>query len=829
MSSGRRPRSKHLAAVCGGLMWVMLIGDLGMTNTARAEDPSDENDEGPLMPHRPHTKLAELFPGEIVDGARCRGRGGRWVVQGEWEGCVGPGGQIGVWTKFARAGHPEWSAIWVQNQLEGKSVRFHENGVVSELGNFVKGKREGAFQGFWNTGALRFEETFVDDKRQGSWKVYHPSGHLELDAGYKDDEVDGNYVGWHRSCHKSKEGRYTAGKQEGLWREWNEKGVLLSEGEYKDGKRVGTWKFYHQPSRALVEEGPYVDGKREGEWTEYFTNGQKFRTVKWKADVREGAGPEACAKVEDAAWFVDFDAREEGCQKGNPPWATRLLMWTGYFEEGARMWERHYDDTGNIDGVEREWHPTGELMHEGQWSRGVPSGVHSWKGADGKVFGDSVISGGTGDWTAYYHTGKPREQGRYENGMKALRWTTWYLNGNKSAEENWARGKKNGQMRWWFESGALKVVGDFRDDNRAGVWTAYWSGGRPAWEGPYGLQGERTGEWRDYYADGTLKSAGPMKDDYENGLWTEYYDNGEKSGEGEYVDGKRQGKWRLWWKTGEFWREAIYERGVEVDTGNDECAAAGGEWVNLPEERVTGCMMCRWDSKTEDEKDVMVGLEEGAVGRQGSAEDKQTPQGGQVNSQVLEAEGGKEAHQTPEDPAGRVIQDPEREWIFWHANGKKEKQGRFIGGKEEGRWSFWYENGSPRLEGTFKDGIEDGLWTGWYEAGPKKFEGQFADGKEVGEWKTFGPDGKPRSAGSYEGGRKTGRWTWYHAGGQVREEGGFVANEEDGLWTSYHVNGRKSGEGSYKAGKREGPWTWWREDGTVWRKAVYVEGKEQIP
>jgi len=84
MKSGRRPRDHRAmsrAAVYGGIVCALFMGSLGMPQTSRAEDPVD--DEGPLMPHRPHPKLAELFPGEIVDGARCRQRGGRWIVQGE--------------------------------------------------------------------------------------------------------------------------------------------------------------------------------------------------------------------------------------------------------------------------------------------------------------------------------------------------------------------------------------------------------------------------------------------------------------------------------------------------------------------------------------------------------------------------------------------------------------------------------------------------------------------------------------------------------------------------------------------------------------------------
>ncbi len=43
-----------------------------------------------------------------------------------------------------------------------------------------------------------------------------------------------------------------------------------------------------------------------------------------------------------------------------------------------------------------------------------------------------------------------------------------------------------------------------------------------------------------------------------------------------------------------------------------------------------------------------------------------------------------------------------------------------------------YSDGKKNKEGTFKDGKEDGLWTRWYEKGQKRQEGTFKDGKEDG-------------------------------------------------------------------------------------------------
>jgi len=810
-----------------------LIGFLVLSGVGHAQVPEPDPDPDPVstkpQPHRMPNSLDELFPNKIIDPTACRKIGGFWYNKEDNEGCAVHGKQEGVWVRFHQDGHATWAAVWKKGVLDGKSVRFHEDGRLQEEGKFVAGQRQGPFKGYWETGALRFEENLVDDKRQGPWHVFHPSGHPEVEGAYKDDQLDGGYVEFHRSCFKAKEGKYINGKEDGIWRDWNDEGVLLSEGSYKDGKRVGHWKFFHQPSRALVEEGEYIDDKRQGMWTEYFTTGHRFREAEWKDDQRVGEGPAACAKLQDTEWAVDFAKREEGCRRGMPPWDTPLLTWHGYYEDGAKWWERAHDDAGQLDGLEREWHPTGEPLHEGRWIKGVPTGVHSWIGkGKNEVFGTSTITAGSGEWRAFFHDGRPREAGTWKDGTRSGVWTNWFDNGNKSTEETWQLGQKLGPIKWWFESGQLKVTGEFTGDQRSGVWTAWWTNGHVAWDGPYGPKGERTGEWREYYPEGVPKAVNQMRDDYEEGHAIEYHDNGERSGEGEYVAGKRAGVWKFWWKNGELWRETNFVKGVEQGTGNQECLDAGGEWVNLADMRTTGCQLCQWTAKDpadSEDSDDATGGKPMVVSQTGGPDD------GQPQSPVTTPEGQKPEVKDPkapkeQDPAGKVLNSPEREWIFWHANGNKEQQGRFSNGERSGDWTFWYPDGKKMLEGGFTVGKESGAWSGWYPSGPKKFEGSFADGVEIGAWKVFSEDGKVQTEGSYEAGKKVGRWVYYHATGQVSSAGSFVANEEDGPWIANYPSGKKRSEGAYSNGKRTGTWTWWREDGSVWRSSNYVDGKD---
>ena len=65
-------------------------------------------------------------------------------------------------------------------------------------------------------------------------------------------------------------------------------------------------------------------------------------------------------------------------------------------------------------------------------------------------------------------------------------------------------------------------------------------------------------------------------------------------------------------------------------------------------------------------------------------------------------------------------------------DGKKNKEGTFKDGKEDGLWTRWYENGQKRQEGTYKDDEKDGRWITWYEDGQKELEETYKDDEKYG-------------------------------------------------------------------------------------------------
>lgn len=73
------------------------------------------------------------------------------------------------------------------------------------------------------------------------------------------------------------------------------------------------------------------------------------------------------------------------------------------------------------------------------------------------------------------------------------------------------------------------------------------------------VNGLREGAWKVWHANGHLHKHGETKDGLEHGRYLEYYENGIIRYEYWYDMGARTGKWRGWYETGEKYTERNFE------------------------------------------------------------------------------------------------------------------------------------------------------------------------------------------------------------------------------------------------------------------------------
>jgi antitoxin component YwqK of YwqJK toxin-antitoxin module len=107
---------------------------------------------------------------------------------------------------------------------------------------------------------------------------------------------------------------------------------------------------------------------------------------------------------------------------------------------------------GEIHGVRKTFHPTGEVRSETPYVRGKQHGVAKAYAADGTVTRESTMKNGERDGllTDYWpETGKPRRVIRYE------------------------MGKVQGETKEYYRNGQLKTVIPFREDVMHGEQLVY--------------------------------------------------------------------------------------------------------------------------------------------------------------------------------------------------------------------------------------------------------------------------------------------------------------------------------------------------------------------
>jgi len=77
------------------------------------------------------------------------------------------------------------------------------------------------------------------------------------------------------------------------------------------------------------------------------------------------------------------------------------------------------------------------------------------------------------DFTEFYDNGQLKIEGKLLNDQRHGLWTAYYENGIKWSETTFKMGVKSGQTTTYFEDGMMRYTGTFYNDERTGEWLFY--------------------------------------------------------------------------------------------------------------------------------------------------------------------------------------------------------------------------------------------------------------------------------------------------------------------------------------------------------------------
>ena len=102
---------------------------------------------------------------------------------------------------------------------------------------------------------------------------------------------------------------------------------------------------------------------------------------------------------------------------------------------------------------------------ESSYPNGIPTKVDYYKIIDGK---EVLVK-----YIRYYESGEKQEEGGFLGNERDGEWIYWHPNGKKWSVGNFTNGVPNGKSTVWYDNGEMRFTGFYSDGNTDGEWN-YW-------------------------------------------------------------------------------------------------------------------------------------------------------------------------------------------------------------------------------------------------------------------------------------------------------------------------------------------------------------------
>jgi antitoxin component YwqK of YwqJK toxin-antitoxin module len=276
-----------------------------------------------------------------------------------------------------------------------------------------------------------------------------------------------------------------------------------------EGKKQGHWKNHEsvEGTSVLTSEGSYLDNERTGIWTQYYSNG----TVKSRKHFVNGYVNGSVIE-----YFPDGTMKEKGS------WMDK--KWIGayelYYSSGNICQKLFFNDEGKKDGKQVYFFEDGSASSLEYYSNKVQDSSVSYY--PGGAIKEKYIKDKYK--VDFRKDGRKRSESIYSGNTKIYR--AYYDNGNLSEEVSYKNGKMDGDCILYYKNGTIKYGCIYKEGKMSGI---------------------RLGMTE----DGKLI----------NGFYTTYHENGIVERAGKYINGKPDGEHRLYGRDGKLAMSVSYKNG----------------------------------------------------------------------------------------------------------------------------------------------------------------------------------------------------------------------------------------------------------------------------
>jgi antitoxin component YwqK of YwqJK toxin-antitoxin module len=433
---------------------------------------------------------------------------------------------------------------------------------------------------------------------------------------------------------------------------------------------------------------------------------------------------------------------------------------------------------------EKLYYPSGEISAEGYMTNGVP----------------------TGYWKSYYENGTLFSEGNRKNGLLEGPWKFYNKNSRLKEDINFIADKKEGFSRIYYLSGEVRSKTPFVSGLKTGVAEYYFKSGNLKRKLPFqnNLKNGRSYTYNEEdgriimleeFVNDTLLEQLIInrydQNDLKANLWIEFHPNEKKKLVGSYVDGKKEGIFKLYDEDENLVAVYNYRNGEKSSTDKSL------SFFTIEKSYYANKMLKASVSKSK------FGWRQGYTYLYDSL--------GQLN-EALFYDKDTLLFSGIMDSLGRKQQD----WIYYYRNGNIKAKGFYINDKEESDWVYYYESGKPEQSGKYKGGKPVGEWEWLFENGKQRRLENYEAGNRSGDLFEYDPYGYLSAEGKYQDGQRSGKW-FLSTGDQV-ETGKFRDGLKHGQWQYYKYEldeDAKYFTGSFYQGLPDGIWNISDEDGNL--------------
>ena len=260
------------------------LSDLNLPKLSEQE--KGKNLHIPLSPHHSKTReewfkfvaaLSQFLKQDLLIDRGFEGPITLYTLSGskQYEGQYKNGVKFGKWKRYLENGELSgFESYNEQGQRDGRWENLY-NGKPTEILNYKNGELEGYYEfRYKESGKLRESATYKAGLIDGRRIRYHENGVIESSHSFNNGvPVDGPFTAYHSDGKTPKtKGFYKNGARDSTWEEFFNDGTREELTTYTENIRNGASEDYHHPGQ-VYSRGRYLNDNKIGEWRSFHENG----------------------------------------------------------------------------------------------------------------------------------------------------------------------------------------------------------------------------------------------------------------------------------------------------------------------------------------------------------------------------------------------------------------------------------------------------------------------------------------------------------------------------------------------------------------------------